>query len=253
VATREGGRKTVSNESRRQYRSTPSFRDDVRIFVVESDKRYPAELVNVSISGIGICLDTHPSTPLFKEGETMYLAISPPSETESIKEPCTVEHTALREEGRYYGVRFVDWMGLLERLPSNLYRLFNRRRSPRIEAEDEDEVQVYFETEGAAKVIAARLCDLAPEGIAFTVPARDGPHLKRASFVLTSFRLPKSEEHLSFRAELRPHTVEGNGSWRFGAHFDDSGANYQAKIHMLAEAIQQASRSPDTKEIQSLG
>ncbi len=223
-------------DARRQYRSAPNKSTGLEIEVVEGERQFSARLVDTSIGGIRIWLAEAPVTPTYDTGDTITLRIYSHGKPIVTSEPGSIERAEHCEQGWLYGVKFVDWMGLIERLPAELLQHFNRRRTVRVKPEGEEEIQIYFEADEVAKVMYGHLCDLSADGVSFAVRPTDGAHLKRAKFILASFRIPNTESYISFPAVLR-RSLEKADCWIFGAFFHDDREDHEAKRQIIIDHI----------------
>ncbi len=219
--------------SRRYYRVKGPQASGIKVELREGSTVLPVTVEDVSIGGLGVVVQGEAP---FRVGSTLQVHITAPQLNEPLVEYGRVRHVQPTEGGTKLGIEFIDWMGLVERIPSGLASIFNRRRSPRTAPEGVTEVRIYYEAEGVANAVEGRLVNLSCHGLAFLVNPVDGARLLKAELVLVSFRLPGSDHDLCFRAQLR-HISGDAKAWRLGAFFDDEGFQFEERKSELARFI----------------
>ncbi|HNR97742.1 MAG TPA: PilZ domain-containing protein [Planctomycetota bacterium] len=209
----------VQFDARRQYRTCP---DEVNALAVELKYKrheFPADVTDVSIGGIGVCVPRRGAILAVTPRETVYLKITAPSLREPMVEPGTVLHTRVMGDSLFLGVRFTDWLGLIERVPRELSAMFNRRLSPRIVVEDGHRVGITAVVGERTEEIEGFMRDLSSDGLSFWVPPEAGRSILDAGAIRVEFELPFASRSTAFKARLL-HVTKDDEAWSFGAFFD---------------------------------
>jgi hypothetical protein len=215
----------VPPDARKHYRIQPDQGEDVAVYLLQDGGWTPARVSDVSVGGIGLFVE---GAPRFTPGLTTFVRICSPLLPLPSVEPGKVEYVRETEDGCRYGITFLDWMGLLERIPTGLAHLFNRRGSTRVPAEEDQAVHIYFEADGVAQEVDGRLSNISLNGVGFFLEPKMGTHLVRSDLVLISFRFPGTDEYVSLRAKLR-HIHKKPDHWQIGAYFADEGIDFEKK------------------------
>ncbi len=209
----------LQSEGRRHYRMRPDRPGALSVELKYKRHEFPADVTDVSIGGIGICVPRRGPILAVTPGETVYLKITALSLPKPMMEPGTVLHTRVMGDVLFLGIRFADWMGLIERVPPELSALFNRRLSPRIVVEEGYRVGITATTRGSAEKIEGFMRDLSSDGLSFWVAPEAGRRILKADAISVEFELPFASRSTAFKARLL-HVTEDEDAWSFGAFFD---------------------------------
>ena len=179
----------------------------------------------------------HPFDPIRELGQTLFLHMTSEFFPEPLDVACWVQHRDEVEGGRLYGLEFVDPIGLLSRLPSTLYALFNQRDVVRIEPDPEHPIEVTIDGIGIDFQVTGFLRDLSTDGLSFrTLPLAEVV-LSKVKWVKVTFRLPDSSEELTFSVRIRHRGLIGD-SICYGTWFDDERTEeIETKQEILKEYI----------------
>lgn len=187
---------------RRQYRSSPESSELFAVAVVRSlSILVPGQVVDLSVGGISVFFE-HGCDPIFALKDTVQLRLTSPHLKEPLSEPCLVRYRAETRQGRFYGLEFLDWLGLLARLPTKLAGHFNQRGHYRVEPDPNQPVPVRLQADARSAPVSARLRDLSVTGISCLAASEAERTLADAFQVKVSLRLPDSPEVLDFHGNI---------------------------------------------------
>jgi len=238
-----GPRSAASNSRERQpYRVVPVRPEELSVAVgAPPALQIPVYVDNLSIRGMDVLIDQK-FDPLYSRGETLYLYITSPYLSEMLVVPSLVYRCAEAERGRLYDLKFVDWLGLLSRLPPSLAALFNLRYAPRSEPDSDSPIVVNVQGIETSFEISGFLVDISTAGLSFwTTPDAD-PQLIPADLVNVSFCLPDSSELLTFQTVIRDRRLVADAEC-YGAFFDEEGTeHFQQKQKKLAAHLDRKSQ-----------
>ena len=209
----------VQSDGRRQYRARPDRAGALAVELKYKRHEFPADVTDVSIGGIGVCVPRRGAILAVMPRETVYLKITAPSLSKPMMEPGTILHTRVMGDSMFLGIRFADWMGLIERVPPELGAMFNRRLSPRIVVEEGHRVGITAVIGGRAEKIEGFMRDLSSDGLSFWVAPEAGRRILNAGAISVEFELPFASRSTAFKARLL-HVTEDDDAWSFGAFFD---------------------------------
>ena len=138
--------------------------------------------------------------PVFAIGERITLTLK--SETMgSVSVQATIRDRTELEGFRRYGVAFPRPDELRDKLGAKFMRLFNQRRTYRVEPSKKTPVEVQLSCE--AVQATGRLRDLSADGVGVMVDFAAEQSLARFFEVRVAFRLPGQERPVTFEAEIR--------------------------------------------------
>jgi len=176
--------------------------------------------VDLSVGGAAIVVDAQ-SDPKLDAGEDVYLYIDSPYLDEPIVTLGRVQRCSKKDGEAHYGLRIVDWLGLLTQLPSELKALFNQRSEYRVGVGPNHPIEV----EGISRnfCVNGLLHDLTPHGLCFQVPMDAEGTFRLGHVVRVTFALPDEEEQLTFAARIR-HAQWTGGRLYCGVCFEKDDA-----------------------------
>jgi hypothetical protein len=205
---------------RKRYRVRPESTDDLTLAVARTGKSSIAgRIADLSIEGVALFFDQR-HDPVFALRDIVNLELSSKHLPEPLVVPSMVRHRSEVERGRLYGFEFVDWLGLLGKLPAALTGLFNQRGNYRVQPDPQNPVDVMIEGTLLPSPIQATLRDLSVAGISVQAAYTIENLLMKVELVQVSFELPFSPERLSFWGNIIHRDLIGQGIC-YGILFDD--------------------------------
>ncbi len=185
-------------DKRRQYRVPLATEEDFRVLVRRPGKKaVNGEICDLAIQGLGIRFD-HRSEAVFAIRDVVNLELSSAKLDRPILAPAMVRHRREDDRGRIYGFQFLDWLGLLSRLPLSLACLFNQRGSHRVQPQPTEHVDVTIEGSLLPSSVRAELYDISATGLSVQAPFAIENMLMKVERVKLSFLLPGSQAKLVF-------------------------------------------------------
>lgn len=212
-------------EKRVRYRTATSL-DLLTVTAIDLEGRKTiGQVFDVSAGGIGffVVSQTDPGYPL---GQVLWLCMKSPLLRRPIIAPAQARQIAECDVGRMYGLGFLDWPGLLSQIPSQLARIFNRRREYRTRFDPERPVEIRV-AEGLTASswehvfhgLKAVLLDISPTGLSFRVEVDVGQQVEPHQSLQVSFTLPNSTYRFTLWVQIL-HCQTGPDGVACGALFD---------------------------------
>jgi len=159
----------------------------------------------------------HNSNLVLPSGEVVYLCLTSPYLDSAITMPALVRGKEEHDEGVSYGFEFIDWLGLVAKLPPELKSLFNQRGEYRMEVGPGNQILVEGIT--TPSKIEGQLLDLSPNGLSFRAAIETGEVLAPFYKVRVSFCVPGNTDQLTFNATVR-YCEQNEDCGLYGIFFD---------------------------------
>jgi PilZ domain len=206
-------------QKRRQYRVKKVSADDLIASLARAGASpVPAQIVDISSGGISVFVK-RVCDPGLPDREAVHLRLSSPHMKVPLSAPAIVRRSEESAEGRVYGLEFLDWLGLLSRIPPALARLFNKRGDSRVEPDSGDRIDVAVESKSLPFQIGGKLRDLSSTGLSFSAADDVEKFLSKIDRVKVSFSLPGRVEVIAFWGDIL-HRNTSDGSIHYGICFD---------------------------------
>ncbi len=196
---------------RAQYRVDLTGREDVQVRLRTADGvSVLAQICDGSIGGIGLrfSLD-NTGCPDLTVGEEVELTIA----SDRLKRPLAISarvvHRLDEESSREYGLQFTDRQQLEDQLATELFRLFNRRKTYRVEPDRNAPVEATLEHGQAGVQVQAEVVDISVEGLGVRVPADAMATLGTTDRVKVAISLPGRQAPVILIGTIRFRQVKG--------------------------------------------
>lgn len=188
------------------------------------DKRpVPCSIENLSLEGIAVRFSPAHGVELKLE-DVVYLELRSRHVPEPIVAFAKVCSRTESHQGRGYGLHFVDWLGLFERLTPELKELFNHRGGPRVRPAPGEAIPVALKVEHSSELVAGTLRDLSAMGLSVLAPVGAEDLLVRTDQVLVTFHLPTCTHKLDFAGQIMHRSLDGGATLvRYGIVLDRDG------------------------------
>lgn len=238
-------------DDRQRYRASPDSPEQLSVAAVDrAGRKVPAQVVDLSAGGIGLCFPTQ-ADPNLQIGETVYLHLASSQLQRPLVALAQVCRGSTFDWGHNYGFKFVDWIGLLSQIPHALAPLFNQRSEWRVNMEAQGAIAVAIEVPPTASKkfgpVRGVLRDVSPMGLSFRVEPDAEEAISSSPLVHVSFALPGNREVLSFWARIL-HRETGEHSLCYGAMFDrEATARFDQKQDALVSALRQPTGERDAE------
>jgi len=230
------------DERRRQYRTVPVYEGQITVIVARSEEcGVRSRVVDLSVGGVALDFEAE-SDPGLEVGEVLYLYIDSPYLDEPIVTLGKVERSDSEDGERHYGLRIIDWLGLLTQLPAELKALFNQRSEYRVGVGPNHPIQITGITKNFH--VDGLLHDLTPHGLCFQVALEAKGTFMIGHVVRVTFALPGDEEELSFPGRIR-HAEWAGDRLYCGVCFDEDESeeeSFQAQRQKIADYVSEVVR-----------
>lgn len=231
-------------DERRQYRTFPLYQGHLSVAVVRpGEAPVPGGVLDLSIRGVSILLRPD-ADPGLTPGDVVYLHLESPDLPEELVTPAAVRRRTPSPQGTTYGMAFLDWLGLLSRLPAELRALFNQRNDYRVGLGLHHPLEVRgFQPEFRVPGI---LHNLSADGLCFHVAAQGDGLFIPGSSVEIVFALPGEAAPMTLLTTIL-HTSGCRDRVYCGVLFEaDKTPDFAAKQARIALFTAQASRAGRT-------
>jgi len=196
-----------------------SFRAEL---VLPQGRKVPARMDEVSARGMTAKVARSTHLPL-ERGDRVQLEIRCPSRGISLRLDADVRNVLLQQEKLCYGLEFVHPEELAEALTPRLFRLFNRRRSPRLSMHGPQRAFTVASERGRHALGVLR--DISVSGASISVPSAHNPSFQLGDRISVMGRLQASgtstpaHETVQLFAWVR-RIREAPGARLYGIEFD---------------------------------
>ena len=209
-------------DGRRQYRVTPDQGSRFHVAVLVSGRRAgEGVLFDASVGGVGVeflSVDfPQANQPALAVGQQVDLRITSPTLAEPLELAASIVHRVDGDAGIRLGFRFENEAVLRRRDCPELFRLFNRRSSFRVEADPRAPVAVTLAR--GKHTIDAQLVDISAGGMAVLAPAEADAALESVDVLDATIALPGAAAPLEIPCHVRRRGVTG-GAMQYGLEFD---------------------------------
>ncbi len=184
------------------------------------------------------------TAPTYRPGEIVHLCMKSPSLGKPLVAAGWVRRIESTDWGRMYAFRFVDWRGVVARIPQDHAGRFSRRSDRRVTHDSNRPIEL---TIGGLPPVSweqvfagsrGMLLDLSPRGLSFRVDPDVGDQFLECKSVEVAFTLPETTEELSFWIQILS-CVPGVEGFYCGALFDaERTKDFEAKQQRLVLALQ---------------
>lgn len=218
---------------RRQYRVSSEYENIISVSVGRpSTPQVPARCINLCVGGMRVLLESDSNFRL-ATGEVAYLCLTSPYLDSAITMPGLVRGKEEHEEGISYGFEFIDWLGLVAKLPPELKTLFNQRGEYRTEVGPGNLILIEGITTPSR--VKGELQDISPNGLSFRAPIDTEEVLAPFYKVRVSFLVPGNPAQLTFNATIR-YCEQIDGHSLNGIFFDAKRTtNFQKMQEVISE------------------
>ena len=227
-------------DNRNQYRLTHSRSNDLAVAVgTDLEDQVPVYVLDLCVGGMRVLMDRD-APGRHRLGKTVYVYLSSPELDGPLKVATIVCDQSETDDAVEYRLQFVDWLGLLARLPQRLADLFNKRRQRRfMQSPTRPIVVTVWPRTKPGRSLSALLCDLSSAGLSFLAEPSAETVLAMAREVTVSFSLPEVEEDLTFSAAIRHRDLVGDHVC-YGVFFaGDLTARFKEKQEALETYIEE--------------
>jgi hypothetical protein len=148
-----------------------------------------------------------------------------------------VSHRAEEEAGVVYGFEFIDWLGLLSRLPRDLKTLFNRRGELRVPPHPERPIEVTILVPEHA--YRARVCalEVSASGLSFVIGIEAEEVFRDVGVLDLWLHLPNCAVDVQFGGTILNRDLVHDGI-RYGIFFlEEETKDFGRKREMLAAYV----------------
>jgi hypothetical protein len=219
---------------RKSYRvAEKNSYEGLSIAVLKGSDAYVASIVNISRGGAAIVLDQHFDFKCPADG-VLHLRLHSHWLKNSIYVMGDIRSRSEVDGGSLYRVKFSDFLGLLAQLPADLRKVFNKRTTPRFEADGPMPISVSLDIHECR--IPAVLKDLTPGGISVTIKKKLGAIRFQDRHVEASFRLPGVNYAFEFSGTV-VHSRSTDAGLCFGIRFDGKSRDFRVMQDHLIQFI----------------
>lgn len=192
-------RETMSEERRRHYRVTPEAMQKIEVWLDLPSRSAPVRVALVDIAAGGAGLDL----AQFKRGDVASgeMAVLELRSDELLK-PVRIESQVVNvrngvDRPLRLGLAFQNWMENRSTLDPQLWRLFNQRRTVRVEPEEE--IQLVLRGKYGKKM-RATIRDLSEEGLGLWIRRQGAEAAPEGARLELTLQLPGMRKELNVRA-----------------------------------------------------
>ena len=196
---------SLEHELRSQYRVQPLVSIPLQTRILLANELSTGRVTDISARGVAVRLDH--GIEGIQPGQVAEVRFTAPLATRSLVTCGVVRHWIPEPMVRSLGIEFLDWLGLLRRVPRAWRRWFNERAHPRLRMSRDRtvDVKVAIPARGSTRGF---LWDISPGGIAVLSNGRL-PKLPRGEEIALDFQLPGSWEPMRFTGILRATDLQG--------------------------------------------
>ena len=201
----------MNMERRSRYRIQVREGDDLEVAVQLANGMVVSGVpLDLMMEGAGVRFDAS-SIPALEMGEQVVLTFTSSLTEDSIQASAIVVNRTEQGDSRRYGFRFTDHRELESQLSREIFRLFNRRGSHRVEPHTDAPVEVTLE--GIQNVGEARvnLIDVSATGMGLRIPAKVESAMVGDNNIKFSLLLPGCREPLKLAGIIRNRRLEEVG------------------------------------------
>jgi len=221
---------------RRQYRTRPAS-GLLRVHIGSGLERSSRCAVDdVSIGGIRLSFPAS-SAPAYSLRDVVPIEIRSEVLAEPLLVPCLVSSSSEADGRRAYGLEFIDWLGLLARLPPALRELFNQRHDHRVEPHPEHPVESTIQVPGKDARIPIEVMDISSMGISFVIDREAEAALRNPETLELSIRLPAGAETLDFKAKVLQWEVVPEGARCRVCFLEEATDGFEERKDLLAAYV----------------
>ena len=206
-------------DRRKHYRVEPAEGDDLQVsFAKPGAPPVPGLVLDVSAGGVMVqlALAGCPDLAMGEEVELSFVA-------DRFKRPLAVSARVVhrRDEGssRRYGLQFTDRQQLENQVATELFRLFNRRKTYRVEPDPDVPIEVTLEQRHAGVQVHAQVKDISVGGLGVRVPADVLAALGTSDRVKVAISLPGRQDPVVLIGNICHRRVAGE-EIHYGIEFD---------------------------------
>ncbi len=180
------------------------------------------QILDLSIGGLGLrfSLDIPlPGCPDFTVGEDVELSFAADRFKRPLAVSARVVHRLDEGSSRRYGLQFTDRQQLENQVATELFRLFNRRKTYRVEPDPDVPIEVTLEQRHAGVQVHAQVKDISVGGLGVRVPADVMAALGTSDRVKVAISLPGRQDPVILIGNIRHRRVAGE-EIHYGIEFD---------------------------------
>ncbi len=239
-------------DRRQQYRVQPAGPEALRVTIERAGRKLVAgEAMDVSVGGALVRLEAQDVREL-TVGEQVRLHFTGGQLNAPLVATAKVMHRCDVDEGGgcNYGLQFMNRDRFEGELSAELFRLFNRRGSYRVQPDPKEPVSITVQVVPDGPRAHGRMVDISATGIGVHVPAAMEAALVAVSRIRVSFTLPTSDDPLCLEGIIRSRRLIGGEALRYGILFmleaGEAGEDQQSAIisyvrqRQLLDQIRQA-------------
>ena len=145
--------------------------------------------------------------------------------------------TSEAEGKRTYGLEFIDWLGLLSRLPPALREIFNQRGDHRVEPDPGHPVESTVHVPGRDAGIQVEVLDISSMGVSFVIDREAEAALQNPETLELSIRLPAGTETLDFKATVLEWNVVPEGARCRAFFLEEATDGFEERQELLAAYV----------------
>ncbi len=234
---------TPSSEKRHRYRTSVAM-DLLSVTAIDLDgRKTPGFVFDLSAGGLGLFFVVH-ADPRYNAGTILWLCMKSPFLARPVVTPAQIRRISECDVGSMYGLRFLDWLGLLAQIPPELARVFNRRSELRTRIDSRRPVEITVQGllasswEHVFQGLKGTLLDVSPTGLSFHIGSEAADQIEPHQSVEVSFTLPSSTYRFALWIQIL-HCARRSGGINCGALFDEERterfAEKQERLLMLLD------------------
>jgi hypothetical protein len=191
----------------------------------------PARLCDTSARGLAI--ETCDEALWLRPGVQMTVHIALPGHGRDIAVPVIVR--GVRQPGRRFGVEVCDPEQLERELPPELFKLFNRRQTPRTFV-DPDEYIPFKLSSGGGRRAVGRMRDISVAGASLELPLRDDPAFAAGEPVQIALQMRHRQRALEVAGHIR-RVQKTRRNVIYGIEFDAETCPTTLRHHRALEQL----------------
>ena len=229
-------------EQRQHYRAQLGQGSGLQVNILkEGATPIVGEALDVSIGGTRVQASS-PDGPVLVMGDDVQLTFTSDQLEQPLVVPARTVHRAEEDGTRTYGFQFTDRTLLENQLAGDIYRIFNRRGSYRVQPPDELPIEVTLETDGENKRLRGRMVDISPRGMGVLAPVEAASAFLGIDRIMVSFTLPTSPDPVRLEDIIRSRRLTATGV-RYGIALDfQASAQPEAQQNTIIDYVVQRQR-----------
>ena len=222
----------LDSERRTKHRVPPQGDNPLEVSLfVSAEKPVEAELLDLSLSGVGLRLPA-PLVEAVPDGQEVQIRFTATRHERSFTVPALARNRRKENGTSRCGFQFVEPQRFFKKLDSAFWRLFNRREAFRVTGGTGAVQQIRLEGGGVSA--DGRLLDVSVAGLAVDVPTENAAALGQVDQVHLSFTPLEGGGGVQIDGVIRYRTISGDDV-RFGVEFASAEGHMKALAEYMAQ------------------